>query len=557
LVHWAGCSVIAHRTEWNSLDSFLPTTHWVECEGQRLDLADVAGDWGEAEFVALETSGFLQKLRRWEDPEDEFETSTFYLVNLYPEASVERAVALLQAARNLLMDVRNVFAGTRWTDAAAASRDICDAIEAVRQGATSEVFRWFGADGDFRRVGHASHWDELSEDLANRFLSVLPSLRTARGRDPGAGAAPTPGSRRMAGALVAVLLVLGVLFFLVNQLPPNPIGDSVQDWCLRRRSPAGGFGVIESQATFWWSVVGLALTGSAMVGAAAMIAWLQLARQRRSRGAASGPGAVSSQDPAVKHPLETALDAVPAGDGFQGAGAGAARGLPRRAWGFHRRRAAAALAAVSTAAFGVLYTMDSAERTATPAVLALDSGGSLPSQVSQYVEIQALARGDLRSAVGEHSVLHGRAVNTTTTFSGVRADLANQNGNDDLVVPLVRPGWQLDEPIGLFFSARRDAQPPSFGNGDVPASKLNGRVTVRGTLHRNGLPLFVVNSYRRAGFVVPETYYVVRPALSAFDREARRWAVLLIGWSAAVLLFGWSLLLNARKRKHAGPLGAS
>jgi len=532
----------------------MPTAHWLECEGQRLDQSDVAGDWGEAELVALETSGFLQKLRRWEDPEDEFETSTYYLVNLHPEASVEYAVALLQAARNLLMDVRNVFAGTRWTDAAAASKDISDAIEALRQGATSEVSRWFGAGGDFRRVGHASDWDELGKHLANLILAVLPRLRTVRGMEAGAGVAP-PGTRRMAGALVAVLLVLCVLFFLVNQLPPNAIGDFVQDWSLRRRSPAGGYGVIESQAIFWWSVLGLALTGSAMVAAAAMVAWLRRARQRSRREAASGPGTVSSQDAAANYPSETALKAVPAEDAFQRAGAGPAQGLPRRAWGFHRRRAAAALAAVSTAAFGVLYTMDSAETSATPPVVALDSGGSLPSQVSHYVEIQALARGDLRSAVGEHSVLRGRAVNTTTTFSGVRADLAHQNGDDELVVPLVRPGWQLDEPIGLFFSARRDAQPLSFGKGDVPASKLDGRVTVRGTLHRNGLPLFVVNSYRRAGFVVPENYYVVRPALSPFDREARRWAVLIIGWSAAVLLFGWSFLLN--KRKQADPSGAS
>ncbi len=549
----AGCSVIAYRTEWNSLDSFIPTAHWLECEGQRLDLSGVAGDWGEAELVALETSEFLQKLRRWEDPEDEFETATFYLVNTQPEAPEESAVAFLQAARNLLMDDRNVFTGTRWTDAAAASRDISDVIEALRQGGTSEVSRWFGPDGDFRRVGHASQWGELGEDLANRILAVLPTLRTVRGKDPGGGATPTPGSRRMARALVALLLVLCVLFFCMNQLPPNPIGESVQDWFLRRRSPAGGFGIIESQEIFWWSVVGLAVTGAAMVGAAATAAWLQRATHRR--GAAFGTDAVSSRDAPPKRTSETALGAMPAGDALRDAGPGTGPGSSTRPWGFHRRRAAAALAVVSTAAFAVLYAIDSAESTATPGLVTLDSGGSLPLQVPRYVEIEAVARGDLRSAVGEQSAFYGKAVNITTTFSGVRMDLAKQNRTDEVVIPLVRSEWQPDQPIGLFFSARRDAQPPSFGNGDVPVSKLDGTVTVRGTLHRNGLPLFVVNSYRRAGFVVPDTYYIVRPALSPFDREARRWAVLLIGWSAALLLFGWSFLANPRKRKQAGTTG--
>jgi len=81
------CTVLVYRTEWNGLDAAMPTSHWLECAGERIDLSEVSWEWGEADLSALEGAGFLQKTRHSVATADEFETATYYRVDAAsPEA---------------------------------------------------------------------------------------------------------------------------------------------------------------------------------------------------------------------------------------------------------------------------------------------------------------------------------------------------------------------------------------------------------------------------------------------------------------------------------------
>jgi hypothetical protein len=81
-VRRAGRAAITYRTEWNGLDIVMPMDHWIECAGERIDFAEVAWAWGAEDLEALEAAGALRAVRRWENPQDRFDTATDYEVVL-------------------------------------------------------------------------------------------------------------------------------------------------------------------------------------------------------------------------------------------------------------------------------------------------------------------------------------------------------------------------------------------------------------------------------------------------------------------------------------------
>jgi hypothetical protein len=496
LVRTTGCCIVVSRTEWNGRDAVCPTDGWLECDGTRLDLGDLGWAWGQGDLDVLESVGFLRKLCRQQDPHDPFESSTFYIAGERVEDATRETASLLEAARLLLCNPANELATSRWKDSAAAQEDVAGTIRQLREGMTPEVAAWFAPGGDLRRVGVASGWGEVGAYLTERFqrTDLVASWK-----------------RRTAifdGVAIASVILLLILFLCVIGLPPNPISENVNDWFLVRR------GSIDTQEIVWLSLLFFVLVGiPALLGLLLLASWMGGVKYAGRQLDALAMGS--------KRPSKT----VPEG---------------RRPVDSYRRRAAAAVAALSAAAAGLLFLFDRWDSAIEPAVVVLGSASTKLRDAQRHVEIHATALRDLRSAIRERTTGAGMLTDTRTWFSGIGRDVEYPSSHDDRIVPLARAGWRPDEAIDLFWRCGCD---DSELDGD-----RRGSVSIRGTLHRRALPLFVVNSYRRAGFVVADPYYVLEPEASSPSREFRRWAVLVIGLLCATFLLAWPLLAGAARR---------
>lgn len=76
----SGVSEIVYCSEWLG---YLPygLSHWIECNQH-----DFAGDfpsgWESTDLAALETSGFLEKIGEWLDPDDDFHHKSTFKVHI-------------------------------------------------------------------------------------------------------------------------------------------------------------------------------------------------------------------------------------------------------------------------------------------------------------------------------------------------------------------------------------------------------------------------------------------------------------------------------------------
>lgn len=77
-VNSAQCHVIEYQSEWLG---YLPfgVYHWVECAGKEISHNFPSG-WTELDLLALEATGFLEKMEECENPADEFERLRRYRV---------------------------------------------------------------------------------------------------------------------------------------------------------------------------------------------------------------------------------------------------------------------------------------------------------------------------------------------------------------------------------------------------------------------------------------------------------------------------------------------
>jgi hypothetical protein len=75
----AGCKEIVYRVEWLG---YLPfgAYHWIDCAGSHVE--GLPFDFSSDDLAALEQDGFLEKMREYTNPEDEFDSSTWYRVHL-------------------------------------------------------------------------------------------------------------------------------------------------------------------------------------------------------------------------------------------------------------------------------------------------------------------------------------------------------------------------------------------------------------------------------------------------------------------------------------------
>ena len=172
----------------------------------------------------------------------------------------------------------------------------------------------------------------------------------------------------VAGVAVGLLLVL---VFLAAGLPPNPLGDQVQDWFLG--NPDGGPGSFDSRA-----ILGAVLLVALVAGVPTLIALLLLLERpgrRAPAGDAPAPGLPAEVARAARHP------------------------------GRWRWLAALALAGGSTLAAGVLSWLDAAEASVPPTPVALEAGGSSLQDAPAHVEVHATARRDLGSAIWERTTV--------------------------------------------------------------------------------------------------------------------------------------------------------
>jgi hypothetical protein len=504
--------VVVYRTEWNGLDTFCPTDAWLECDGTRLDLGELGWAWGQADLDALEAAGRLRKLWRRQDPSDEFESSTFYLADERVEDGAREASSLLEATRLLLCDPSNSFATSRWKDTAAAQADVERLIRQLRAGVAPELGAWFAPAGDLHRVGAASGWGVVCSYVTERFQRTALVASWERRR------------AILAGVAVASGALLLILFLGAIGLPPNSLSEHVKDWLLVRQ------GFIDTQEIVWLGLLSFFLVG--------VPAWLGLVFLASRLGGVTYAGRQLDALAQGARSPSTTVRPVGAPDH---AGAGAE---PRGRWAgpFTWPRAALATAALSAAAFGALFAFDGWDSAIEPEVVELGSAGKSLSDLPRHVEVHATALRDLRSVIQERTTGAAQLTNTRTWFSGVGQDVKTLGGSDERIVPLARASWGPGEAIDLFWRGGRL-------DGELDGDK-RGQVSLRGTLRRRGLPLFAVNSYRRAGVLVADPYYVLDPELSLDSRASRRWAVLVIGLLCAMLLLAWPLLAGAARRRR-------
>jgi hypothetical protein len=79
-VRHEACRQIEYQSEWLG---YLPygLYHWIRCNGNDLDLL-LSEAWGIDDLDALEQAGVLQKTDDVTSPDDEFERTITYLVNV-------------------------------------------------------------------------------------------------------------------------------------------------------------------------------------------------------------------------------------------------------------------------------------------------------------------------------------------------------------------------------------------------------------------------------------------------------------------------------------------
>jgi hypothetical protein len=377
----SGNAVITYRSEWNGLDAVMPMDHWLECDGQRIDLSKLRSDWGEEDLARLEEKGALLRLRQWTNPDDEFERARWYLTNVVPRDPSGEAVALLQATRVLLSNPANALAGSRWESSSDYESEIARTIDALRSGSSIQLAAWADPDGDFVRVGTASGWEASARTIAEQMrlattaiaakMPPVPTLApegSASERVPGTVGEPLQGNAKQSAASVrrdmwivnlflADLVLHLVLFAALIGLPPNPINSMVQDWVLERSSPRGGFGTIDTEPIFWLSLVGVLVLFFGQLGVALLVQWGVRLLRGKDEIEVAPPSAPPSRDS-----VQTGLAPKERERGGASARANAASvatdagGRPR---GYYERRAALVVAIATPVVAGVLLLTDS------------------------------------------------------------------------------------------------------------------------------------------------------------------------------------------------------
>ena len=238
-------------------------------------------------------------------------------------------------------------------------------------------------DGDFVRVGTASGWEASARTIAEHMrlaataiaakMPPVPTLApkgSASERSQDTVSEPLQGNAKQSAAsvrrdmwiirlLLADLVFHLVVFVALIGLPPNPINSMLQDRLLERSSPRGGFGTIDTDTIFWFSLVGVLVLFFGQLGVALLVQWgVRLFRGKDGIGAAP-PSAPPSRDS-----MQTGLAPKERERGDASARANAASAATDaggRPWGYYERRAALAVAIATPVIAGILLLTDSVD----------------------------------------------------------------------------------------------------------------------------------------------------------------------------------------------------